>query len=598
MEAHLRYPTAHQQELIDDYFFNPIATHKQYELVKRFYIDKISAEDLAIEFGYSIATVYTITQRFLTQLAIRNKDKNEDPFFLAKKPGRVRGHGRDAKLAEEIVILRKQHLSTHDIQNKLNQAGHTVSRITIQKICKDEGFSRLPKRTESERIKYLEKSSEIRNMPAEKSHKLNFTICEHIDTADSVGVLSFLTIIKEYGIDEVIENSLYPETEDLSKYNCIMTFLALKLSNVKRYNNDAIWAHNKALGLFAGLNCLPKTTWLNTYSSGVTREANIDFIQKLNRKFCEHGLLSGDVNLDFTAIPYYGSPISKEHNWSGKLSKSLISFEAAIAQDSQTGLVCYGDATVRHENQNDVILDFVDIYQENGAKINYVIFDSKFTTMKNLGDLNKNGIKFITIQRRCKTLVKAIAAIPEAEWTTVRINKANYKHRFVTYAETMTTHHLYENDELRQIFVKTNHENPAIIITNDKTRKAEDIIRKYSLRWNVENKISEQINFFHMNRNCSDIDIKVDFDFAMTCLANNLYRLFAIKLRGHEKNRPQNIYDNFIAGSGSVEIKEDVIEVAFNKRRRLPILLSYLNSTTGTFKHLGNKELKFIAKTT
>ncbi|MDR0751562.1 MAG: hypothetical protein LBF12_03105 [Christensenellaceae bacterium] len=68
-----------------------------------------------------------------------------------------------------------------------------------------------------------------------------------------------------------------------------------------------------------------------------------------------------------------------------------------------------------------------------------------------------------------------------------------------------------------------------------------------------------------MNRNCSDIDIKIDFDLAMTCLANNLYSLPAIKLRGHEKNSPHNIYDNFIAGNGCAEIKEDFIEVAFNK---------------------------------
>ncbi|MDR0751561.1 MAG: hypothetical protein LBF12_03100 [Christensenellaceae bacterium] len=58
----------------------------------------------------------------------------------------------------------------------------------------------------------------------------------------------------------------------------------------------------------------------------------------------------------------------------------------------------------------------------------------------------------------------------------------------------MTTHHLYEDDELRQIFVKTSHENP--IITNDKTRKAEDIIRKHSLHWMQKIRYPSKSTFF------------------------------------------------------------------------------------------------------
>jgi len=59
----------------------------------------------------------------------------------------------------------------------------------------------------------------------------------------------------------------------------------------------------------------------------------------------------------------------------------------------------------KHDNKNDVILEFMDFYREGtGNNVSYLVFDSKFTTLENLGRINRQGIKFITIQRRCKNL--------------------------------------------------------------------------------------------------------------------------------------------------------------------------------------------------
>jgi hypothetical protein len=53
---------------------------------------------------------------------------------------------------------------------------------------------------------------------------------------------------------------------------------------------------------------------------------------------------------------------------------------------------------------------------------------------------------------------------------------------------------------------------PALIIINDFNLKADEIIRKYSRRWLIEKTISEQIEFFHLNRVSSSMVIKVDFE--------------------------------------------------------------------------------------
>ena len=135
----------------------------------------------------------------------------------------------------------------------------------------------------------------------------------------------------------------------------------------------------------------------------------------------------------------------------------------------------------------------------------------------------------------------------------------------------------YGDKYIRQISI-TGHGKikPALIITNDFVVSLESIIRKYSRRWLVEKKISEQIEFFHFNRVSSSMVIKVDFDFVMTILAHNIYRLFAANLKGYSHQSDQTIYEKFLDNSGEVEIVDNKIIVKLKKKRNLPLLLTEL----------------------
>jgi hypothetical protein len=77
-------------------------------------------------------------------------------------------------------------------------------------------------------------------------------------------------------------------------------------------------------------------------------------------------------------------------------------------------------------------------------------------------------------------------------------------------------------------------------------------VRKYSRRWIVEKGISEQIDFFHLNRISSSMVIKVDFDLTMSILAHNLYRIYAGELERYEHLSDIKIYEKFINNSGVV----------------------------------------------
>jgi hypothetical protein len=578
------------------YFAEPDRSlHRQYLALRKFFHDGATAEDVASEYGYTVNTVYTIARDFKSRL-VNCQAQDDDPFFQILKPGRKK-QSRDITLVEAILNYRKKHLSIPDIKILLDGNGYNASEGFIYRVCDENGFVRLPKRSKMERQELMERSGYVDLLQAPTSEMIQFEKHEKI-MSKGVGVLCFLPFIKAYGIEKAIEGSTYPETKKIRKLNSILAFLALKLSNVKRYGQDDGWCMDRGLGLFAGLNVLPKTTWYSAYSDAIKRDDNIAFLKTLAQIFFDHGFLSDTANLDFTAIPYWGNEDPFENNWSGKRSKALISLQAALVQDPDTGILCYGDTTVKHDNQNDVILEFLDFYKEGtGHNVSYVVFDSKFTTLENLGRINREGIKFITIQRKSKNLNTKIQAIPQSYWRKIKVEKANHKSRTVTYSESATTNKKYGEGSLRQIFIRGNGIMPATIITNDFGSKPGELIRKYAKRWLIETGISEHIHFFHLNRNNSGIVIKVDFDLTMTILAHNLYRLLASELPGYSHCRAQTLFDSFIDNYGDIVIGEYDIIVKMNRKRALPLLRESLPEDDTVYSWLGGKKLLFTANT-
>ena len=154
--------------------------------------------------------------------------------------------------------------------------------------------------------------------------------------------------------------------------------------------------------------------------------------------------------------------------------------------------------------------------------------------------------------------------------------------------------------KIRQISI-TGHGKikPALLITNDFDRPCDEMIRKYTRRWIVEKGISEQIEFFHLNRVSSSMVIKVDFDLTMSILAHNLLRLLAMDLPGYSHNTDFSLFNKFLSMSGSVEIKSDEILVKMKKKRNLPALLTAMEPFQSmAISVLENRKLIFTGDTT
>ena len=91
---------------------------------------------------------------------------------------------------------------------------------------------------------------------------------------------------------------------------------------------------------------------------------------------------------------------------------------AVLAQDPDSGIIDYGDTTVRHKNEPKIVLEFLDFYKEGKFeknKLKYLVFDSKFTAFENLRKLDDKKIKFVTIRRRGKNIVDRLNNLPKTK---------------------------------------------------------------------------------------------------------------------------------------------------------------------------------------
>jgi len=570
------------------FFLHPQnVAHKQYEALRSYFVEGDTAQVAARRFGYTYRAFTSLVTMFRTKLS---SGITSSMFFVENHPGRkVSRETQDIKSI--IIAMRKKYYSVPDIKVALDASSHFISEKNIYNILYSEGFARLPRRT-----KLVRQQLERVQLQAEMSMPLEFE--PEVFKSSNAGILMFLALIRKYDLDGIISRSAYPSTSQISKRASILCFLALKLSNRRRYSADDTWCMDRGMGLFAGLNVLPKTAWYTLYSDRVTPAMNRLFLKQLHALWIKHGLLSDTSNLDFTTIPYWGDDTHLENNWSGKRGKALSSMLAVLAYDPDSGLIDYGNADILQKDENAVVLEFLDFYQSTGngkqEPLRYLVFDSRFTNYENLKKLNKEQVRFITIRRRGKQMIKRIEKLPAISWHDVKVECAGNKLRTLHVYDEQVFLHGYEG-QIRQITI-TGHGKikPAVILTNDNTLAVEQIIRKYARRWIIEKTIAEQIEFFHLNLVSSSMVIKVDFDLIMSILAHNLYRLLAEYLERYENLSVQRLYEKFVFNGADIEIAEKTITVKLKKKRMLPLILETMGKfSRQKYPWLNNKKLIF-----
>jgi hypothetical protein len=573
------------------YFTDPKnPRQRQYEALKAFFCKQMSVQEIVQNFGFSPLYFKKLKNQFAKEL-----DNGNNPFFEQNKTG-PKKRRTEQSVVEIVVALRKQNYAITDIRAALHAKDCPLSLDTIDAILKQEGFSTLPKRTHQQRAA-LQLPQKIEPPKSAAWKKIDETFF----TERAAGILVFLPLLASMGIIKAIEASKFPETSQLSSVQMVLSFLALKLMGNTRWSHDSVWNMDRVLGLFAGLNVLPKATTLSSYSYRVQRVSNLALLKNLAGCF-QSEEPEDEFNLDFKAIPHWGDESILEKNWCGARSKAMKSILSLIVQCPQSGMINYTDAELTHKTQNDAVLNFVDFWKNGkGVSPKMLIFDSRFTTYENLSKLNssEDKIKFLTIRRRGKKIIEQANALPDEKWQSIQIERAKGKKQLMRVYDCKTTLHKYDG-EIRQIIL-TEHgrQKPTFLITNDFDLDVKQLIRKYAKRWLVEQEIAEQISFFHLNSPSSSIVVKVDFDLTLSLLAHNLYRQLTKTLHGFEQCNAETIHRNFLDNGANITINNNTATIAMKKKSHLPILLNtpWLKNIT-ELPWLGNLKIIFSGATT
>ena len=571
-----------------DFFAHPAnPRQRRYESLRAFHYERMTAKQVADRFGCSVAAVYSVARDF------RKLARPADFFFRPRRPPGRQPAAPLSDLQRKIIDLRKRNLSVPEIKAHLDAAGpRAPSERAISRILREQGFARLPRRTRAERA-----AASPAPLRAPESSPLPPGSSEHFQCERAGGILCLLPWILRYGIDRAIERAGYPGSSTLSPLQSVLSFVALKLSHVRRYSADDLWCMDRGMGLFAGLNVLPKTAWLSSYSDRTTRAMNQRLLAELSRIWTQRNLVGDSANLDFTTLPHWGNDDTLEKHWAATRGRALVSLSAALAQDPDSGLLLRSDSSIRRQSSPESVLEFLDFSHCGGLKLRFLVFDGRFTTYACLKRLDEEGILFVTARRRGRKLIRAAQQLPAEERREVRVPVRNGT-RVLEVAESRVPLRYYDG-ELRQIAILRGSRRPALLITNDFHSSLSCLLRRYARRWLVEKSISSQLSFFHLNRLSSSMVIKVDFDLAITVLAYNLSRLLARDLPpGYRHRTPQTLFESLLATGADINLEKHRCTVSLRKKRNLPALLEALDTVSPEpVPWLGNRVLAFNGAT-
>jgi transposase len=543
-------------------FLHPVhAWQRRYEALRASFVERLPATVVAERFGYSPQYIHLLRHQFA---------HGKIDFSEPAPEGKTQRRRVDAAMRAKIRTWREHRLSAGEIAELLSEEGIEISVRTVERVLAEEGFPRLPRRTH---LKLGRTVTGADIPPASEILKVSEQSRTRFD-GDGAGVFLFAPLIERLNITKIIKDAGLPGTKRIPALSYFLSFLSLKLLGTERYAHVGDHAFDPGLGLFAGLTALPKCTALSTYSYGLDSVHLLKLQHAFVKQVARLGWYGSDIiNLDFHTVPHFGEESVLEGHWAGARGKRMKGALTLFAQDAASKLILYTAADIKREEADDQVLQFLSFWKKvhRGIKPTFV-FDAKFTTYGTLSELNQQGIRFITLRRRGKTVLDHIGEL--GPWKRITIPHAKRRYPNPLVYHSLVTLQDYEG-ELRQVIVRGNgHEKPAFLISNDFDTPIELLVGNYSRRWRVENVISEAVKFFNLNALSSPILVKVPFDVIMTMIADTLYSLLANKLRGFESCDAPKIFRLFVKGKGKIRIHDRKIAVTYPRRAHNPILRS------------------------
>jgi hypothetical protein len=410
------------------------------------------------------------------------------------------------------------------------------------------------------------------------------------------GIFLFLPLLARLHFEQLVIQAGYPGSKMVPAPSALLALLTLKLLDKERRSHIDDFNFDEAMGLFAGLNILPKKSYATDYSYRTTRENQRALLAGWVRALSP--VLFPEANafsLDFHPVPYRGDPAGLDRHYLPRRGIADTSIQTFFALEQDSRCLCYANANLARADQPGELMRFVEFwYTVTGTNPQWLYFDSKLIDYAEMSRVHQRGIYFVTIRRRGAAILRRLQNLPRAAWTGAILDTPQRCHQRIRYVDETTTLRDYEGP-IRQIAVDgLGREKPTLFLSNNCQETARNLIIRYAGRNRVEDGLGISVNFFHLDCLASEVRLNVDLDVAMTVLANGCYRWLGKQLRGFEKAAPKQLYRRFVETGGTIETTDEKVIIHFDKRCHNPILReAAIDRNSVRIPWLGNRRIQF-----
>ena len=531
-----------------------------YEALRAYFLEGRPSHEVARDFGYTPGSFRVLCHAF-------RRDPNPQ-FFVSLTPG-PREQPKKSKAHDLLIALRKQNHSVYEIAAALKARAIPLSPTAVREVLRAEGFAPLPRRLDEERPVVpgpsVEPVADVRTfaLPAGTQFATRFG-----------GLFLFVPDLVRLGAENLAAAAKLPGSVMIPAKHALRAALALKLWSIERKSHVMALVADPGLALFCGLNAIPKKSYLAEYSSRLDHAKTTRLLAAWHRAVTQDLLFPGtSFNLDFHSVPYYGEDPQVERHYVSMRSRAQPSVLAFLAQDADGHAFCYSNADLRKGDEAEEIFRFIAFWKKHHGELpRHLVFDSRLTTYAHLARLDSMGISFITLRRRSPSLLDAIACLAPSAWRRVTLDVPARKYKTPRVFEQPVQ---LAGATFRQLFIlDLGHEEPTILLTNDRHTTHAKLITRYAQRMLIENALSDAVRFFHMDALSSAVGLKVDFDMALLVIASGLYRLLARRMRGYAEAQARHLFRDLIDTPADVTISEREVHVRFHRRAHLPIIIA------------------------
>jgi hypothetical protein len=543
------------------FFREPQSTKQRaYEALRAYFVEARLSRQVARAFGYSPGAFRVMCHQF--------RREPTPAFFLPSQLG-PRTQPKKTAAHALVIALRKRNYSVYDISEALKERQIALSPTAVREILTADGFAPLPRRLDDDRPVRPRATVE----PVADARAFSRTPRQFVTRCG--GLFLFVPGLARLPVDALAQAARLPGSRMIPAGHALRACLALKLWSLERKSHVMALVADEGLALFSGLNVTPKKSYLAEYASRIDPSMTNRLLAAWHDQVTTPALFPArSFNLDFHSVPYYGDhPVIERHYVSmrSRRQKSVLVF---LAQDADGHAFCYSNADLRKGEEPEAIFRFIRFWERtHGERPRHLVFDSRLTTYPNLARLDAElGITFITLRRRSPALLTEVAQLPRSAWRTVELDVPTRKYRTPRVSEQTVR---LAGRDFRQLYIlDLGHDEPTILLTNDRRTSAAKLITRYAQRMLIENALSDAVRFFHLDALSSAVGLKVDFDMALLVVASGLYRLLARTMRGYADAQARQIFRDLVDMPATINVTPTEVRVQFHRRAHLPIVMA------------------------